>query len=323
MAAVTEVSETLAGLTGLLGQLEDFYLDLHRHPELAFQERRTANLVAQQLRRLGYRVSAGIGRTGVVGELANGDGPTVLLRADMDALPLAELTGLPYLSRETVVTEQGREVPVMHACGHDMHVTWLLGAAALLARRPRRWAGRLLVVFQPGEESGEGAQRMVDDGLFDRFGRPDVLFGQHVSPAPAARIGMRAGPLMAAMDALRVRLFGQGASAARPEASVDPVVLAAATVMRLQTVVSREVSPAERVVLTVGQIHAGTAETLIPAEAQLGLSVRTFEEPVRKLSVYKNGSAPTRSWSTTRPRPTGCGRPSPSTSARPRCSSRS
>ena len=261
--------------------LAELYRDLHAHPELAFSEHRTAALVAARLRDLGYQTTAGVGRTGVVGVLKNGEGPTVLLRADMDALPVQEQTGLPYASTARGTDGDGRDVPLMHACGHDMHVTCLLGAAAELAADSGAWSGTLLLVFQPAEETAEGAQAMIDDGLFDRFGVPDVVLGQHVSPVPAGLLGLRPGPAFAASDALRVVLHGRGGHGSRPETSVDPVVMAAATVLRLQTIVSRQLAPADSAVVTVGALHAGTKENIIPDEAELLLSVRTFTEPVR------------------------------------------
>jgi hippurate hydrolase len=261
-----------------LAELADVYRDIHAHPELAFAEHRTAALVAARLRDLGYQTTEGVGRTGVVGVLRNGDGPTVLLRADMDALPVKEQTGLPYAS---AVRGHDRETPLMHACGHDMHVTCLLGAAAELAADPGSWHGTLLLVFQPAEETGEGARAMIDDGLFDRFAVPDVVLGQHVSPIPAGLLGLRAGPAFAASDSLRVVLHGRGAHGSRPESSVDPIVMAAATVLRLQTIVSRELAGADHAVVTVGALRAGTVENIIPDQAELLLSVRTFEEPVR------------------------------------------
>jgi len=267
---VTGLSEQ----TGL-AELARVYQDLHAHPELAFAEHRTAALVAARLRDLGYEVTEGVGRTGVVGVLRNGDGPVALLRADMDALPVQEQTGLPYAS--TV----GGETPLMHACGHDMHVTCLLGAAAELAADPGSWRGTLLLVFQPAEEIGEGARAMIDDGLFDRFGTPDVVLGQHVSQIPAGVFGLRPGPAFAGSDPLRVVLHGRGAHGSQPESSVDPIVLAAATVLRLQTIVSRELSPSDQAVVTVGALHAGTVENIIPDQAELLLSVRTFDEKVR------------------------------------------
>jgi amidohydrolase len=268
-----------------LDDLAGLYRDLHAHPELAFREERTAGIVASRLAGLGYETSTGIGRTGVVGVLRNGEGPAALLRADMDALPVAEQTGLPYASTARGTDPAGRDVPVMHACGHDMHVTCLLGAAAALAADRASWRGTLLLVFQPAEEAGEGARAMIDDGLFDRFGTPAVVLGQHVSPMPAGLLGLRSGPMFAASDALRVVLHGRGAHGSRPETSVDPVLMAAATVLRLQGIVSRELAATDAAVVTVGALHAGTVENIIPEQAELLLSVRTFDEGVRKRTI--------------------------------------
>jgi amidohydrolase len=236
------------------------------------QEQRTAGLAAERLSAAGFEVTAGVGGTGVVGLLRNGEGPTVMLRADMDALPVAEQTGLEYASMVD---------GVMHACGHDMHVAWLVGATAELAATRGGWHGTLLAVFQPAEETAAGAQAMIDDGLFDRFPKPDVILGQHVMPAPAGSIGVRAGVVTSAADSFEIRMFGRGAHGSMPEASVDPVVMAAATVLRLQTIVAREVAPARSVVVTVGALQAGTKENVIPDEATIKLNVRTFDEDVR------------------------------------------
>ncbi|GGS20293.1 amidohydrolase [Actinokineospora fastidiosa] len=252
--------------------LAELYRDLHRHPELAFAETRTAAVAARELRAAGFAVAENVGGTGVVGALRSGDGPTVLLRADMDALPMAERTGLPYASAVD---------GVMHACGHDMHVTCLIGAAARLAER-RDWSGTVLAVFQPAEEVGGGAHAMIDDGLFDRFGTPDVVLGQHVAPIPAGVVGLRAGPSFAAADTLKITLHGRGGHGSRPEVAVDPVVLAAATVMRLQTIVSRETAGGDTAVVTVGAIRAGTVANIIPDTAELHVSVRTYEARVRE-----------------------------------------
>jgi hippurate hydrolase len=264
-----------------MDDIESLYRDLHAHPELSMQEHRTAALAEEHLKAAGYAVTAGVGGTGVVGLLANGDGPTVMLRADMDALPVREETGLPYASTTTVADAEGNEVPVMHACGHDMHVAWLAGATALLARARDSWRGTVLAVFQPAEETAQGARAMIDDGLFDRFPQPEVILGQHVMPSPAGQIGYRPGTTQAAADSLEIRLFGRGAHGSMPESSVDPVVLAAATVLRLQTIVSREVAPSQAAVVTIGALQAGTKDNVIPDEALLKLNVRTFDDAVR------------------------------------------
>ncbi|MEU4076262.1 amidohydrolase [Streptomyces venezuelae] len=278
---------TAASLTRLLAALPDrlpglraLYEDLHAHPELSFQEFRTAGIVAERLRRQGWDVTEGVGGTGVVGVLANGEGPVVLLRADMDGLPVQERTGLPYASRATAVDGEGNEVPVMHACGHDIHVTCLLGATAQLAAARGEWRGTVVAVFQPAEEVG-GAPAMIEDGFLERFPRADVCLGQHVAPAPAGFVGTRPGPVMAASDSLRVRLHGRGGHGSTPESTVDPVVMAAAVVMRLQTIVSRETGAAQTAVVTVGSLHAGTKENIIPDTADLRINVRSTAPVVR------------------------------------------
>ncbi|HWG53566.1 MAG TPA: M20 family metallopeptidase [Gemmatimonadaceae bacterium] len=268
-------------LRALLPKLEKLYTDIHAHPELSMQETRTAGLAAEHLRTAGYDVTTGIGKTGVVALLRNGHGPTVMLRADMDALPVEEATGVPYASTVKAVDHEGKTVPVMHACGHDMHVTWLVGATTLLAQTRANWRGTLMAVFQPAEETAEGAQAMIDDGLFTRFPKPDVVLGQHVMVGPAGALGGRTGVITSAADSLQIRLFGRGAHGSMPQASIDPVVMAAATVLRLQTIVAREVAPTEAAVVTVGSLQAGTKENVIPDEAVIKLNVRTFDDGVR------------------------------------------
>lgn len=274
--------KALAGLQSLLPDLEALYTDVHAHPELSMQESRTASLVAEQLRAAGYDVTTKVGKTGVVGLLRNGDGPTVMLRADMDALPIEEMTGLPYASKVKATNREGKTVPVMHACGHDMHVAWLVGATTLLAEARDAWRGTLLAVFQPAEETAEGARAMIADGLLNRFPKPDVVLGQHVMVGPAGNIGGRGGTITSAADSLQIRLFGRGAHGSMPQASIDPVIMAAATVMRLQTIVSRELATAEAAVVTIGALQAGTKENVIPDEAVIKLNVRTFDAGVRK-----------------------------------------
>ena len=263
----------------------ELYQDLHRHPELSFQEHRTAGIVADRLLQLGFDVTRGVGETGVVGVLRSGEGPVVLLRADMDALPVEEKTGLPYASTQRGTDAQGNDVPVAHACGHDVHVTCLLAACAELAASPDTWSGTLLAVFQPAEELGAGANAMVADGLFERFPKPVVVLGQHVAPLPGRVIGLHTGPTYAATDSMRVVLHGRGAHGSMPHASVDPVVMAAATVMRLQTIVSREVSPAETAVVTVGKLTAGTKANIIPDQAEIVLNIRTYSAEVRRTVI--------------------------------------
>jgi len=282
MSDLSASDVVLRGLDGALEDLEALYKEIHSHPELSLQETRTAELSAERLKSAGFDVTAGVGGTGVVGLLKNGDGPTVMLRADMDALPVKEATGLPYASTVTATDADGNETPVMHACGHDIHVTWLAGATALMGAARDAWRGTLMAVFQPAEEVAAGAQAMIDDGLFKRFPKPDVILGQHVMPMSAGTIASKSGVVTSAGDSFQIRMFGRGAHGSMPQASVDPVVMAASTVLRLQTIVSREVGPSDAAVVTVGALQAGTKENVIPDEAVIKLNVRTFDENVRQ-----------------------------------------
>jgi amidohydrolase len=281
MSEKEQAQKVLANLGPLLPDLESVYKDIHSHPELSMQEKRTAGIAADRLRAAGYEVTTGVGNTGVVGVLRNGDGPTLMLRADMDALPVREATGLPYASSVSA-DQNGKSVPVMHACGHDMHVTWLIGAATLLAKNRNAWRGTLMPLFQPAEEIGAGAQAMIDDGLFKRFPKPNAILGQHVMVGSSGEIGTRPGVITSAGDSFEIRMFGRGAHGSMPQASIDPVVMAAATVLRLQTIVSREIAPTDAAVVTVGSLQAGTKENVIPDQAVIKLNVRTFNEDVRK-----------------------------------------
>ncbi|MFD0031044.1 amidohydrolase [Streptomyces sp. NPDC055059] len=242
------------------------YEDLHRHPELAHAEHTTAARAAKELRDSGVEVTQNVGGTGVVGVLANGPGRTVLIRADMDALPVRESTGLPYASRVD---------GVMHACGHDMHTAMLLGSAQALARGRRHWTGTVLFALQPAEETGEGALAMRADGLLERFPRPDVLLAQHVSAGPAGLVAHVEGPVLAASTSIDIIIHGRGGHGSRPDTTIDPIIIAAAVVGRLQSIVAREIAPRHSAVVTVGRIHAGTAHNVIPETAELGLTVRS------------------------------------------------
>jgi hippurate hydrolase len=276
-----QTEKVLSEIDRLLPELEPIYKDIHAHPELSMQEIRTAKLAADHLRSAGYEVVTGIGKTGVVGLLRNGDGPTIMLRADMDALPVKEATGLPYASHVTATDREGQTVPVMHACGHDMHVAWLIGASILFARNRDAWSGTLMPVFQPAEETGQGAQAMIDDGFFTRFPKPAAILAQHVMVGPSGLLTSRSGVITSAGDSLQIRMFGRGAHGSMPQASIDPVVMAASTVLRLQTIVSREIAATDSAVLTVGSLQAGTKENVIPDEAIIKLNVRTFDEEIR------------------------------------------
>src|SRR5436190_3208394 len=279
---LSNLTDVLNGLSSASLWQERVYKDLHAHPELSFHETRTAALAAAKLKELGYEVLEQIGRTGVVGVLRNGTGQTVLARADMDALPVKERTGLPYASTLTATDDTGASVPVMHACGHDAHVTCLLGAAELLARARRSWSGTFVAVFQPAEEIAGGAKAMVDDGLRERIPKPDVAFAQHVLAFPAGSIGTQTGPVLSAGDSIRITLHGKGAHGSMPHNSVDTVVLASQVVIRLQTIVSRETKPGDFVVLTVGSIAAGSKSNIIPDRAVLLANLRTYDLAVRE-----------------------------------------
>ncbi|MFI1161192.1 amidohydrolase [Streptomyces sioyaensis] len=264
----------LAPLDDRLADLVALYEDLHRHPELGFQETRTAAEAARRLTASGYDVTTGIAGTGVVGVLRNGPGPVVLLRADMDALPVTENSGLDYAS-----TVPGR----MHACGHDVHVTCLLGAADLLAAGRDHWSGTLIALFQPAEEVGGGARAMIDAGLYSKglIPTPEVVLAQHVAPLAAGLIAYCPGPCMAAADTLEITFHGSGGHGSRPETTVDPILMAASFVQRVQAVVAREVAPKDRAVVTVGSFHAGDSANVIPDRAVVRLSIRTFDDAVR------------------------------------------
>ena len=276
-----QAQNVLTTLNTLLPDLESVYKDIHSHPELSMQENRTAGIAADRLRAAGYEVTTRVGRTGVVGVLRNGEGPTVMLRADMDALPVREATGLSYASNVTS-QQNGKSVPVMHACGHDMHVAWLIGVATLMAKNRSAWRGTLIPLFQPAEETAAGAQAMIDDGLFKRFPKPSAILGQHVMVGSSGEIGTRSGVITSAGDSFEIRMFGRGAHGSMPQASIDPVIMAASTVLRLQTIVSREIAPTDAAVVTIGSLQSGTKENVIPDEAVIKLNVRTFDEDVRK-----------------------------------------
>ena len=272
--------------------LERLYIDLHRHPELSFQETRTAGVIARELDALGIEYEEGVGKTGIVAVIRNPaasgeDGPTVWLRADTDALPVEERTGLDYASTARGTDPQGLDVPVMHACGHDMHISAMLGALRRLVSTKDEWVGTVVVVFQPAEEYGAGAKAMIADGVLERYPTPDIVLGQHVTPLPAGTIGVRSGTQMAASDGVRVTLYGRGGHGSRPHATIDPIVMAAATVMRLQTIVSREVDPRDVAVVTVGAMHAGLKNNIIPAEAVLELSLRYPDDEARERVMEK------------------------------------
>jgi hippurate hydrolase len=281
-AQIKEFNNKMDGfIDALLPELEEIYKDIHQNPELSMQEFRTAKIASDYLTRYAYEVSTGIGITGVVGLLKNGEGPVVMLRADMDALPVAEATGLSYASTKVDRDAEGVEVGISHACGHDLHVAWLMGAARLFSEHRDQWKGTLLVVFQPGEEIGRGAQSMIDDGLMERFPKPDIILGQHVMVGEAGTVRYRSGPILSAGNSLKIKMFGRGAHGSQPQTSIDPVIMAAATTMRLQTIVSREIAPIDNAVLTIGALQAGTKENIIPDDATIKINIRTFDDGVR------------------------------------------
>jgi amidohydrolase len=262
--------------------LLSIYQDLHAHPELGFQEHRTAGVVVDRLTEIGgIAVTTGVGGTGVVGVLDNGDGPVVWLRADMDGLPVQERTGLSYASTDRATDEDGNEGPTMHACGHDIHVTWLLGALERLVATRADWSGTVVAVFQPAEEVISGARAMIDDGLVERFPTPTVVLGQHSAPAPVGVVAVGSGAVMASSDRFTVTFNGRGAHGSAPQASLDPIVTAASAVVRLQTIVSREIGPSDAGVVTVGSFHAGTRPNIIPDTAVIEISTRARNEETR------------------------------------------
>jgi hippurate hydrolase len=263
-------------------QLQALYRDLHEHPELSTLETETAAKLAGRLKELGYDVTTGVGGTGFVGVLKNGAGPTVALRVEMDALPVVENTGLPFASKVTTRDASGAEVGVMHACGHDAHMAAWIGTATLMARDRKAWRGTLVLVGQPAEEVGVGAKAMMADGLLKRFPRPDYAIAIHDDARRVAgEIGVGGGPILANADSLDLTVYGRGGHGARPEATIDPVLIASRIVVTLQSVVAREMSPLDPTVITVGSIHGGTKYNIIPDEVKLQLSVRSITEPVR------------------------------------------
>jgi hippurate hydrolase len=276
-------SRVLAGQDGIRAWQEDVYRTLHQHPELSNQEVQTAAAAAGALREDGYEVHERVGTTGVVGILRNGDGPCVLMRADMDALPMREETGLPYASSVEQTDGDGQVVPVAHSCGHDVHVASLMGAARLLAANRPAWRGTFIALFQPAEEVGTGAEAMVKGGLAKLVPRPDVALAQHVLPYKAGTVGTRAGPFLSTAVSMRITVHGRGSHGSMPQRAIDPVVLAAMIVVRLQAVVAREVAPGDFAVLTVGRVAAGTKSNIIPDHAVLELNIRAYDDGTRTL----------------------------------------
>jgi hippurate hydrolase len=261
----------------------DLYIDLHQNPELSSHETQTASKLAARLRDLGYEVTEGVGGTGVVAILKDGAGPTVMLRTELDALPVEEKTGLPYASKAHAKDDGGRDVPVMHACGHDVHIAALVATAAIMAHSKESWHGTVMLIGQPAEETISGAKKMIDDGLFTRFPKPAVGIALHVGNyLPAGQVGITPGIYNTNGDSLRITIYGKGGHGAQPHTTIDPIVIAARTILALQTIASREVKPGEMAVVTVGYVRAGTKNNIIPDQAELGLTVRTYKADVRK-----------------------------------------
>jgi amidohydrolase len=273
----------LAGLEALYPSLDALYIDLHKNPELSLHEEKTAAKMAARLRAAGFEVTEHVGGHGVVGVLKNGAGPTVLVRTDMDALPIKEQTGLPYASTVSTKSEAGETVSVMHACGHDIHMASWVGAATLLAQAKDRWRGTLVFVGQPAEERLLGAELMIKDGLLTRFPKPDFVLGLHDTQVLSSdQIGVVAGPASAASNAVDITFYGKGGHGASPHRTIDPLLIAARTVVTLQTIVSREVNPFDPAVVTVGTFHAGTKRNIIADEAKVELTVRSYKPEVQK-----------------------------------------
>ncbi len=266
--------------------LDSLYKHLHTHPELSLQEKETGRRMADELERAGFSVTREIGGNGVVGVLKNGAGPTVLIRTDLDALPIKEQTGLPYASTVQAKNDQGETVDVMHACGHDVHMTVFIGTARALAQAKAHWSGTLVFLGQPAEERGKGARRMIEDGLFQRFPRPDFCVALHSSATlPAGTVGYVEGYALANVDSLDITVRGMGGHGAWPHTTKDPVVLAAQIILALQTIVSRETAPTEPAVVTVGSIHGGTKHNIIPDEVKLQLTLRSYSDDVRNHTI--------------------------------------
>ena len=298
----------LAGLDAARPWLEDLYRDLHAHPELSMDEHETAARVVREVRAMeggaDLEVVTGIGGTGVAVVVRNGEGPTVLLRADMDGLPVQEDTGLDYASTTFAQNRQGETVPVMHACGHDTHVATLLASLRLMLERREAWSGTVLAIFQPAEEQYNGAEAMVADGLVDRLPRPDVGLSQHVLPGPTGSVQVASGPIMASCDDFRITLHGRGGHGSTPHQTIDPVVMAASLVMRLQTVVSRQVDPTKTAVVTIGRISAGTKTNIIPSYAELEGTVRTYDADVARAcleAIERTARAEAAAWGAPEP----------------------
>ena len=278
-----DAGQVMPELTAIQPDIEALYRDLHQHPELGFHEIRTAGTLAARLKALGYEVTTGVGKTGVVAILRNGPGPVVMLRTELDALPIEEKTGLAFASTATTRNDAGEIVHVAHACGHDLHMAGWIGTAEVMAGRRAGWHGTLMLVGQPAEEVAGGAEAMLADGLFTRFQKPDYAIGMHDDASlPSGQVGFHAGYFRASADTLEVTIYGRGGHGAYPHMAVDPIVIAARSILGFQTIVSRETNPLSPAVVTVGAIHAGTASNIIPDQVRMLMTVRAFDPQVRE-----------------------------------------
>jgi amidohydrolase len=282
-SALAQTSPQSKEIDAVFPAAHDFYLDLHQNPELSSHETQTAAKLADRLRALGYEVTEHVGGTGIVAILKNGNGPTVMLRTELDALPVEEKTGLSYASKVHTKDDAGRDVPVMHACGHDLHMAAMEGTAAIMAHSKETWHGTLMLIGQPAEETISGAKAMIADGFLTRFPKPDIGVALHVgNELSAGEVGITPGIYNTNADSLRITIYGKGGHGAAPNTTIDPIVIAAKTIIALQTINSREVKPGELAVITVGYIRAGTKNNIIPDQAEMGLTIRTSKQDVRK-----------------------------------------
>lgn len=283
LAATLASAQVPQGLEQTYPAAEKLYLDLHQHPELSLHETETAAKIADRLKALGYEVTTGVGGTGVVAVLKNGPGPVVMLRTELDALPIHEQTGLSYASSVVTKDSSGAPIPVMHACGHDLHMAALSGTAEWMASHRQQWKGTLIVIGQPAEELGAGAKAMLQDGLFTRFPKPEIALAVHDTDGlPAGTVGYTPGYQLTGSDSVNITVYGRGGHGSRPHVTIDPIVIASRMVLAFQTIVSREITPGDHAVVTVGAFQAGTKNNIIPDEAKLQLTVREYKPEVRE-----------------------------------------
>ena len=273
-------------LSKAMPAIEKFYLDLHQSPELSYHEQKTGKKIADRLTQLGFKVTSNVGGFGVVGIYKNGEGPTVMIRTDTDGLPIIEQTGKSYASKVKVIDEHGAKVGVMHGCGHDIHMSSFIGTAEQLIAHKKQWQGTLMMVAQPAEEVGGGAKAMLSEGLFSKYAKPDHIIALHVSASvPAGKVSMKNEYTMASVDSVDITIKGKGGHGAYPHTTIDPVVIAARTVLALQTITSRELSPLEPSVITVGSIHGGSKHNVISDEVKLQLTLRSYNPDVRSAQI--------------------------------------